>query len=115
MEHSEEMSTLSEVLERLRQKGLDYEVKMSDQSKMQAAGLKKTYQPDDLKIIKTYRFEGMSDPGDNAVLYLVEDQDKDIGYILDAYGIYSNNEGADFADFLKKIPVANRDEQELFS
>ncbi|MCY1527588.1 hypothetical protein D9M68_626580 [compost metagenome] len=115
MEHSEEMSTLSEVLERLRQKGLDNEVKMSDHDKMQVAGLKKTYHPDDLKIIKTYRFEGMSDPGDNAVLYLVEDRDKDIGYILDAYGIYSNNEGADFADFLKKIPVANRDEQELFS
>ena len=56
----------------------------------------------------------MSDPADNSVLFLVEDNEKNIGYILDAYGIYSDNDGPAFDDFLKKIPVADRDEQELF-
>jgi hypothetical protein len=57
----------------------------------------------------------MSDPADNSVLYLIEDKDKNMGYILDAYGIYSDHDGFAFDDFLKKIPVADRDEQELFT
>lgn len=115
MEQPAEMNTMSQILEKLRLKGRDNEIRMSDHGKMQSASLNKIYKPEDLTIVKTYRFEGMSDPGDNSVLYLVEDKDKDIGYILDAYGIYSDNEGPTFDDFLKKIPVADRDEQELFS
>lgn len=115
MEQPVEMNTMSQILEKLRLKGRDNEIRMSDHGKMQSANLNKIYKPEDLTIVKTYRFEGMSDPGDNSVLYLVEDKDKNIGYILDAYGIYSDNEGPAFDDFLKKIPVADRDEQELFS
>ncbi|UKT63375.1 hypothetical protein [Pedobacter mucosus] len=114
MEHSVEMNTLSQILEKLRLKGKDNELKITDHGKMQSqAG--KIYKPEDLTIVKTYRFEGDSDPADNSVLYLVEDKEKTIGFILDAYGIYSDNAGPSFDDFLKKIPTENRDEQELFS
>jgi hypothetical protein len=115
MEQPVEMNTLSQIMEKLRLKGKDNEIKMSDHGKMQSANLNKIYKPEDLTIVKTYRFEGMSDPGDNSVLYLILDKDGDIGYIQDAYGVYSDNEGPLFDDFLKKIPVADRDEQELFS
>ncbi|WP_113651631.1 hypothetical protein [Pedobacter namyangjuensis] len=114
MEQPGEMNTVSQILEKLRLKGRDNEIKMSDHGKMQSANLNKIYKPEDLTIVKTYRFEGMSDPGDSSVLYLVEDKDGDIGYMLDAYGAYSDNDGPAFADFLKKIPTADRDEQELF-
>ncbi|RZK50792.1 MAG: hypothetical protein EOO99_01080 [Pedobacter sp.] len=114
MEQPYEMNTLSQVMEKLRLKGIDNELKMSDHGKMQAKSLNKVYKPEDVTIIKTYRFEGMSDPGDNAVIYVVEDQDGDIGYILDAYGTYSDNLGSAFDDFLKKINVADRNEQEIF-
>ena len=114
MEQPVDMNTLSQILEKLRLKGKDNEVKMSDHGKMQSANLNKIYSPEDLTIIKTYRFEGMSDPGDNSVLYVVEDKDGDIGYMLDAYGIYSDHDGPAFDDFLKKINVAVRDEQEIF-
>nr|WP_121270353.1 hypothetical protein [Pedobacter schmidteae] len=115
MEHPIEMNTLSQILEKLRQKGLDNEIKMTDHGKMQGVGLNKIYNPEDLTIIKTYRFEGDSDPADNSVLYLLEDQDQQIGYILDAYGMYTSQENAGFDDFLKKIPTADRDLQELLS
>lgn len=113
MEHPMEMNTLSEILEKLRTKGLDKEIKMTDHGKMQSD--LKIYSPEDLTIIKTYRFEGDSDPADNAVLYLLEDKDGQIGYIMDAYGMYSSQENTGFDDFLKKIPTADRDLQELFS
>lgn len=115
MEHSGEMNTLSQILEKLRKKGLDNELRMSDHGKMQSETLNKIYNPEDLTIVKTYRFEGLSDPGDNSVLYLLEDSDKKLSYILDAYGTYSNNIGPSFDDFLKRVNVADRDEQELFS
>jgi hypothetical protein len=115
MEQPIEMNTLSQILEKLRIKGKDNEIKMSDHGKMQSVNLNKIYKPEDLTIVKTYRFEGMSDPADSSVLYLTVDKDGDIGYMLDAYGTYSDNEGPAFDDFLKKIPVADRDEQELFS
>lgn len=114
MEHPNEMNTLSQIMEKLRQKGLDNEIKMTDHGKMQGADGQDIYKPEDLTIIKTYRFEGDSDPGDNAVLYVLEDQNQKIGYILDAYGMYSSQESAGFSDFLKKIPTADRDMQELF-
>lgn len=109
------MNTLSQILEKLRLKGLDNEIKMTDHGKMQSAGLKKIYNPEDLTIIKTYRFEGDSDPADNSVLYILEDKDQQVGYILDAYGTYSSQENAGFDDFLKKIRTADRDLQELLT
>lgn len=114
MEQPVEMNTLSQILEKLRTKGIDNELKMTDHGKMQSKTLDKIYTPEDLNIVKTYRFEGMSDPADNSVLYMVEDSDKNIGYILDSYGAYSDNDGPAFADFLKKINTVDRDEQELF-
>ncbi|GGI27993.1 hypothetical protein [Pedobacter mendelii] len=114
MEQPTVMNTLSQILEKLRLKGKDNELKMTDHGKMQSqAG--KIYKPEDLTIVKTYRFEGDSDPADNSVLYLLMDKDMQIGYIIDAYGIYSDNDGPGFDDFLKKIPTENRDEQELFN
>ena len=115
MKQHVEMNTLSQILEKLRQKGLDHEIKMTDHGKMQREGENKIYNPEDLTIIKTYRFEGDSDPADNSILYLLEDADGEIGYIMDAYGMYSSQENAGFDDFIKKIPTADRDMQELFS
>lgn len=115
MEQPAEMNTLSQILEKLRLKGKDNEIKMTDHGKMQSATLNKIYKPEDLTIVKTYRFEGMSDPADSSVVYITIDKDGDMGYMMDAYGIYSDNLGSAFDDFLKKIPVAERSEQELFS
>ena len=49
MERPVEMNTLSQILEKLRQKGLDNEIKMTDHGKMQGVGLNKIYNPEDGK------------------------------------------------------------------
>lgn len=103
MQQSNEMPTLSQVLERLKAKGLDTEFTFSDHGKLQAQG--NIYNPEDLTIIKIFRFEGMSDPGDNAAIYLMEDKKGNKGYVMDAYGSYSDYDGASFDEFLKQIPV----------
>jgi hypothetical protein len=99
------MRTLVEVLSKLESRGEDNEFVLADQGvAFKNKKTEKDYQPGDLKIVKTYRFEGESDPGDMSVLYLVEAKDGLRGYILDAYGMYSAD-SLRFADALKAVPI----------
>jgi hypothetical protein len=107
-----EMTTLSEVIEKLRMKRRDNEFLLSD--KGFSVGNGKFYQPADLKIVKTYRFEGESDPSDSSILYVIEANDGLTGYSIDAYGAYSNHDDVNYDEFILKIPVEERDEQLLF-
>ena len=106
------MTTLSSVLEKLRVRKQDNEFVVSEKGFTSPAG--KLYQPDELKIIKTYRFEGDSDPSDSTILYLIEANDGLVGYSIDAYGVYTNHEEDWYDDFVRKIPVSEREEQEIF-
>jgi hypothetical protein len=50
----------------------------------------KLYTPDQVRVINFFRFEGFSDPDDNAVLYLLETSDGLKGTLVDAYGTYAD-------------------------
>jgi len=105
------MTTLSGVLEKLRIKKQDNELIMTEEGFRSPSG--KFYKEEDLSIIKTYRFEGDSDPSDNSILYLMEANDGLTGYSIDAYGVYSNHDDK-YDDFIRKVNVNERDEQEIF-
>ena len=107
-----EMTTLSSILEKLRIRKQDNEFIMTEAGFTSPAG--KLYNPEDLTIIKTYRFEGDSDPSDSSILYLIEANDGLVGYSIDAYGVYSNHDDVNYDEFIRKINVSERDEQEIF-
>jgi len=103
-----DMTTLSTVLEKLRLKKMDAEFRWTSDGF--TAGKGKSYLPEELTIIKTYRFEEDSDPGESSILYLIEANDGLMGYSLDAYGMYSNHddeEGYDY--FIRQLKVKNRE------
>ena len=106
------MTTLSDVLEKLRIKRQDNEFKKTLGGFQAPNG--KTYTSDDLKIIRTYRFEGDSDPSDSSILYLIEANDGLIGYSIDAYGAYSNHEDDGYDEFIRDIKVEEKDENLIF-
>jgi len=106
------MNTVSEVLEKLRIKRYDNEFIMDGEFFTAPNGNK--YLPENLTIIKTYRFEGESDPSDSSIIYIIEANDGLIGYSMDAYGVYSDHDAA-YDDFIRKIKVMDRDEQLIFS
>jgi len=106
------MTTVTNVLEKLRIEKHDNEFRITPD--VFTAGNKKYYQPEDLKIIRTYRFEGESDPADSSVIYLIEANDGLIGYSMDSYGVYSDHENDGYDDFIRKIPVEEREEQQIF-
>src|ERR1700761_9066223 len=101
----ESMTSPSEVLERLRLKNMNHEFRWTPEGF--TAGKGKSYQPDELEIIKTFRFEGASDPSDTSILYVIEAKDGLIGYSLDSYGAYSDHDGEEgYDNFIRKIPQA---------
>ena len=107
------LKTLSEVLNVLRDRGITKEIRMNDQKQMVLQDSKKIYQPQDLCIVKSYRFEGNSNPDDNAVLYVLEDKDGEKATILDSYGSESNYTGPEFDKFLREIPVEEKEEYNI--
>lgn len=107
-----EMTTVSSILEKLRLRKQDNEFKI--ESNQFTIGNGKFYQPQDLKIIRTFRFEGESDPSDSSIIYLIEANDGLVGFSMDAYGVYSNHDDDGYDDFIRRIPVEERDEQEIF-
>ena len=103
-----EMTTVTSVLETLRQKKQDNEFKYTEGGFTIGSG--KIYKPEDLRIIKVYRFEGESDPSDMSVIYVIEANDGLIGYSMDAYGAYSDHDDASYDDFIRQIPTEGRAE-----
>lgn len=107
-----QMTTLSEVLNKLEERG------QANEFRITGNGLSlddtKFFQPAELKIIKTYRFEGDSNPDDESILFLIETMEKKIGYIIDAYGVYGSIEPEKYIQFIREIPVEDRDEQIIF-
>ncbi|MDP9229550.1 MAG: phosphoribosylpyrophosphate synthetase [Bacteroidota bacterium] len=51
----------------------------------------------DFEIVEVYRFEGDSDPGDEAVVYAIESNKGHKGVLVNGYGISSNALSAEMA------------------
>lgn len=58
---------------------------------MECASLKIEIRPEDFKVDKTFRFEGMSSTDDNSILYAISSKDGIKGLLVDAYGVYAEN------------------------
>jgi hypothetical protein len=59
--------------------------------------------PEDVRIVNFYRFEGVSDPGDMMVLYVIETKDGQKGTLADAYGPYASEEVSKFITKVEEI------------
>ncbi len=55
------------------------------------------FNPDDFEITEVYRFEGDSDPADEAVVYAIESKTGMKGVLVNGYGISSDTVHADMA------------------
>lgn len=110
MEKPKPMLTMSQVMNKLAQKGVVKEFAMNNKGEVRLTNSEKNYEPADLTILKSYRFEGDSNPADEAVLYVASDNDGEKGMIIDSYGAESNYPGDKFDKFLRDIPVKEDEE-----
>jgi hypothetical protein len=102
----EEMKTLASCLNSLLASGYDTQFKATKLG-LKSLTTEKVYQPEDIKITNFYRFEGESDPGDNAVLYAIQTTNGERGTLTDAYGAYSD---AHVANFIKEVEMIQKRE-----
>jgi len=114
MDRPHDMTTLSQVIGKLHSKGYDNELKMHGSGQMKNPTSGKIYNPADLILIKTYRFEGDSDPADSSALFLFEDKDGEKSYVMDIYGAASDHEEEGFDEFLKQVPEEERDYESIY-
>lgn len=101
-EHQEEkvnMKTMVGVLNSSKLAEFTKQFKITNQG-LASSDTKKTYQPNQVKVVHFYRFEGESDPADNAILYAIETDTGEKGTIIDAYGM--NNDPM-VSDFMKQV------------
>lgn len=68
------------------------------------AETKTIYKPEEIFIVAHHRYEGMSDPDDMSILYVIETKDQTKGTHLMGYGPTADLEEA---EFFKDIPKAN--------
>ena len=50
----------------------------------------KKFEPEDFEITEFYRFEGETDPADEAVVYAIESKNGEKGVLINAFGIYAD-------------------------
>jgi hypothetical protein len=113
MELPHQMTTLTHVMEKLRQKKMDTEFRWVPGGFTTVKG--KIYQPQNLIINKVFRFEEITNPSDMCVLYVIEADDGLVGYSLDAYGVYSNHDDEEgYDNFIRLIPERGHEEQHVF-
>jgi len=90
MSHESEYNTLVEALADLKEKGFTHDFNIHNSS-LRSTNADITLNPNDFEIVKVIRFEGMTDPGDNSVLYAIKSNKHDIkGTFINAYGVYSD-------------------------
>ncbi len=80
--------TLVEALEDLKTRGYVNDFNLQSTC-VECSDLDLRLRPQDFDIREVYRFEGMSNPDDNSVVYAIESNTGVKGVLVDAYGVYS--------------------------
>lgn len=92
--------TLSEALEDLKAQGYMYDFNL-EEKQLCCEQLDKSFRPSEFKVVGSFRFEGMSNPDDNSVLYVIETSSGEKGTLIDAYGVYADSISLEMAQRLR--------------
>ena len=103
------MTPLSKVIVRLEEKGYGRELHITEGgARFDDGG--RLYHPNQLTIVKVYRFEGESDPADMSVAYAIRSGDGQRGFLVNAYGTYSDRDNPYYDDFIRSVPVEEQED-----
>ena len=104
MAENRNYETVSEALEDLKKRG--YTTDFSVLTAKECLICNKTYttlSPDEFEIDETYRFEGMTDPGDEMIVFAISSIKHTMkGVVVNAYGAYSDAASSKIVERLKE-------------
>lgn len=86
----ESYDTVVAALDGLKKRGYKTDFNLAF-DKLICNGPKICLNPDEFEITEVYRFEGETDPSDEAVVYAIESKSKGMkGVMVNAYGVYAD-------------------------
>lgn len=98
----ETMTTVSEVLNVLKKRGYTVDFNLQDTCLVCHNNSLKIF-PDEFVVDKHYRFEGVSDPGDEAIVYAISSTKHNLkGTLVNGYGIYADKIADEMVQALNK-------------
>ncbi len=86
--------TVSEAVNKLKKRGFDLDFNLEENC---LVCNEKKFDIDDFEITEVYRFEGDTDPADEAVVYAIESKDGLKGVLVSGYGISAEGMSAEMA------------------
>ncbi len=96
-----EYRSVEEALTGLARRGFDTNFEYLDRG-FTAVESGRTFEADELTIVEHHRFEGVSDPDDESIVYAIESRDGTRGVLVDAFGTYAS---PGLGEFLRKVHV----------
>jgi len=86
--------TLSQAVDGLKERGYTHDFNLKENC-LVCHGDK--FNIDDFEIVETHRFEGNSDPADEAIVYAIEGKNGKKGILVSGYGISAEGMSAEMA------------------
>ena len=105
-DRSTEMTDMEMCMKRLEEKGYNTQYRV-EKNKLVSLTTRKKYKADDVVAANFFRFEGASDPADNAILYAIETNDGIKGTLTDAYGPYADPQVSKFMEQVEDMNKKN--------
>lgn len=98
------MKSLSTCLNKMVADGYVEDFRISDRG-LESLKSGKSYRPEEIQVVNFFRFEGMSDPDDNAILYVIKTNDATKGTLIDGYGVYMDTK---LSAFMKEVEIIQK-------
>jgi hypothetical protein len=89
MADSDRPSDVAGAVDELTRRGFPENLRVAD-GRLQVVRTGERLRPEDLVIRAYYRFEGVSDPDDLAIVYGIESKSGLRGVLVDAFGVYAD-------------------------
>src|SRR4051812_38517146 len=96
------MKSLATCLQRVVTEGYTEDFKITDEG-LETQHKPSSYKPEEIQIVNFFRFEGESDPDDNAIMYVIETNDGTKGTLIDEYGVYNDSKVSRFMKDVETI------------
>jgi hypothetical protein len=97
MQHDTHYSTVTEALSELRKRGFITDFNLEENCISCTAG---KFNSDEFEIVDVYRYEGNTDPADEATVYAIESKSGIKGVLVTGYGV---SEDSYSSELLRKL------------
>lgn len=98
MEPKMHYNTISEAINELKKQGFTTDFNLEENCIVCHAD---RFEPHEFEIVDTYRYEGDTDPADEAVVYAIESRSGLKGTLVAGYGTYADSMSAELLEKLK--------------